>query len=130
MKPKPPNTSDSVLVQSIMGAIAQRDAQKAAGASDAELDANLEATLRACWPVTREWKYLCETCGDTGWRVQTCPADPCLRDRPHLPHEYVTPCWCAKGQHQRAKPAEDTVLNNAADTTTRRRPTRIGRREE
>ena len=87
------------LAQTMMEAISHRRAQRLAGADSDELDANLEKTLRACWPVVRAWKYLCETCRDTGWRVWTCDGGiRCGRTKPHSAHEYVESCTCSKGE--------------------------------
>ena len=90
--------SDKQLAATILEALKQRDAQKQAGALPAELAANLEQTLRASWPVTRAWHYLCERCRDKGWEYFDCPGDrTCGRAHDHGAHEYVRPCTCAAG---------------------------------
>lgn len=57
-------------------------------------------------PVTREWKYYCETCSDSGWQSMFCGAvnDPlkkpwwehrsCGRRGEHGSHEWVMDCPC------------------------------------
>lgn len=54
--------------------------------------------------VTREWRYYCEDCSDSGWRPMWCgpetPQKPwleprsCSRRSDHHSHEWVTPCGC------------------------------------
>ena len=57
-------------------------------------------------PVTREWKYYCERCSDSGWASWWCgPEDHrerrpwwsvarCERRGEHAPHEWVGKCAC------------------------------------
>lgn len=56
--------------------------------------------------VTREWRYYCDDCSDTGWVTAWCgPADQCRRtwvqearcpstQEDHAPHEWVHQCAC------------------------------------
>jgi hypothetical protein len=54
-------------------------------------------------PITREWRYHCEACSDTGWKSWWCgdaPPNPwmergrCQRETEHLAHEWVAECQC------------------------------------
>lgn len=97
--------SDSVLVQTYHAAMAHWDQQKADGVSLTERQAGFEKTIRACWPFTREWKYLCDRCLDYGLEIATCPGDAtCGRVKAHLPHTFGSPCWCAQGSRYKEKP--------------------------
>lgn len=121
MTPHPRKSkTDSVLAECVLAGIEQWADQKAAGATLAERRANLEHTLRAVWPQTRPWHYLCEACGDTGWQPRHCPSQHCGRPfslpRGHrgglkdytgsstifctseAGHDYVKPCLCQKGR--------------------------------
>ena len=82
------------------------DEQKAAGVPREGRIAGLEQSLRAAWPQTREWKYLCGGCDDTGLRLHECPGDKpfCGRRKAHLPHEYGEPCSCAAGLKYQPQP--------------------------
>jgi hypothetical protein len=92
------------LAQTFVAAMRIWDQQKADGVSKAERLAGLEKTLRAAWPQTREWKYLCD-CDDLGIKVSECPGDAtCGRYKAHLPHTFGTPCWCPAGAKYRDKP--------------------------
>jgi hypothetical protein len=54
--------------------------------------------------VTREWRYHCETCADSGWASVWCGDGPspkpwhtlvtCARRHPHDPHGFVRACVC------------------------------------
>ena len=114
------------LAKTYVAAMAQWDAQKAAGVSQEDRLICLEKTLRAAWPQTREWKYLCQTCADHGLEMATCDgrSGRCGRSNPHLAHEFGTACWCAAGERFRAKPkpAEDFTAAGRSQLT------RIGRR--
>src|SRR3990167_3501486 len=89
-----------VLSQTFTAAMALWDQQKADGVGREDRLICLEKTLRAAWPQTREWKYLCRTCADYGLEMATCDgrSGRCGRTRPHLPHEFGTACWCNAGQ--------------------------------
>lgn len=102
------------------------DAMKADGASFAERCRTLEKTLRVTWPFTREWKYLCDRCDDTGLVLYACPGDAtCGRHKVHNAHEYCVPCWCEKGAPFRPPKKTETDELTAVGRTSR--PTRIGR---
>ncbi len=101
------------------------DQQKASGVPLADRLKGLDGLLRQVWPFTREWKFLCEQCNDYGLIMADCPGDAtCGRSRPHLPHDYGRPCWCAKGRAFQPKPQR-----NPDDFTQagRSKPTRVGR---
>jgi hypothetical protein len=121
------------------------DQMKAQGATREERDAFVAKALQAAWPKGREqpWHYLCEVCGDSGWRIRTCVAQSCGRPF-KLPgqasddhtgqgtcgpnHNYAEPCWCAKGRIQREclfkQRAPEDVMARAAKTS---KPTKVGR---
>ena len=100
------------LAQTFAAAMQIWDQQKAEGVPEAERQAGLEKTLRVAWPQVREWKYLCDRCGDTGYEYRHCPEIHCGRpfklpgQKPddyagracRVPHGYVVPCACEKGQ--------------------------------
>jgi hypothetical protein len=44
--------------------------------------------------ISREWRYDCDTCGDTGWASRRCPDTQCGRRIEHGPHEFVERCAC------------------------------------
>ena len=104
------------------------DGQKADGVPLDERVSGLAKTLRASWPFTREWKYLCVQCSDLGLVLTACPGDrTCGRSNRHLPHDFGRPCVCDKGRVFRDKPArptDDDALESAARV---RKPTRLGR---
>lgn len=56
-------------------------------------------------PFTREWKYYCEDCSDTGWKTWWCGPESnqrkpwlsrsvCQRTNAHASHEWVARCAC------------------------------------
>lgn len=93
------------LAQTFMAAMRIWDAEKAEGVPKPERLARLEKTLRACWPFAREWKYLCNECGDLGLVYYECSGgSECGRVNKHLPHTYGRPCFCSKGSRFTAKP--------------------------
>ena len=93
------------LAQTFYAAMEIWDRQKADGVSTADRLAGLEKTLRASWPQTREWKYLCGDCGDIGLIISQCDGgSACGRYKAHLPHSYGSPCWCKAGETYRAQP--------------------------
>jgi hypothetical protein len=58
-------------------------------------------------PITREWRYYCDECSDTGVRSFCCGAgessrwpwmrvERCARRKAHADHEWVEPCPCAE----------------------------------
>lgn len=91
------------LASAVMEAIAIRDQMKADGVTGEDLNCGLEGVLRDLWPKphgrTEPWRYKCERCCDYGYEYFDCPGDEtCGRDTPHAKHDYVRPCYCAKGQ--------------------------------
>lgn len=45
--------------------------------------------------LTRDWKFDCVSCEDTGWVTQQCPERYCGRPRrEHAPHPYMLACVC------------------------------------
>lgn len=45
--------------------------------------------------LTRDWKFDCATCDDTGWVTHQCPERYCGRKRSeHDPHPYMLACAC------------------------------------
>ncbi len=116
----------SSLADTVAEAVRLRAAQKAAGASDAECDRYLEGVLRQSWPFTREWKYLCDKCDDTGLVMGDCSGDAtCGRASIHGRHSFGTPCWCSAGNRFKAKPKTEDDFSQATAKT--RKPTRFGR---
>lgn len=114
--------SDSLLVQTFREAMRIWDAQKAEGISRADRVLGLAQSLKAAWPKGREegWKYLCTGCSDYGLEMHECPGDAtCGRDKPHLPHEFGTPCWCSAGKRFKA-PAKTADDFTGAGTVTRK----------
>ena len=121
-----PALTEGVLSATITEALRLRDRMRADGATATELDAALEKTLRAAWPFAREWKVLCATCRDYGLDLHQCAGDAtCGRTRPHLPHDYGEPCWCAAGKRFRAPMKTEDDFTQAG--TVKRRPSRFGR---
>ena len=138
----------SVLAQSIAAAIENWDLQKADGVSVEERQAGLERTVRAAWPRTREWNYLCSSCRDTGLTMHVCragarcdgistridfPKDKpgkytslCTRGDDRDEHDYGVPCWCDKGRRFRAKPTQASDADEMAARVPKK-PTRFGR---
>ena len=137
-----------IIPHTYLEALRLMAAQAAQGVPREERLAGLEHTLRAAWPQTRKWTYLCERCTDTGWALCLCtPETPCGRPF-RLPrgsnrsgsldstgqgfcavgHAYVVPCWCARGQACRRglegrAPEEDVTEAGR----TPKRLTRVGR---
>ena len=118
--------TDLQLGKTFVAAMELWDGQKANGVTIEDRLICLERTLRAAWPQTREWKFLCQNCRDYGLVIEQCAGDAtCGRDRPHLPHDYGTPCWCSAGQRFRERPKPSPEDFTAAGQS---KPTRIGRR--
>jgi hypothetical protein len=44
--------------------------------------------------ITREWKFDCDDCLDSGWRSRRCPEMACGKRYDHSAHEWVEPCQC------------------------------------
>lgn len=119
------STEHGILAQTLIAALQHWAAQKADGVSLEEREAGLAKTLRAAWPKGREepWRYLCESCEDTGLRTSDCAGDAtCGRAKPHGPHAFGEPCWCPLGARFRAKPkptAEDFTQAGRSKPMTR-----------
>jgi hypothetical protein len=95
------------LAQTFVAAMRIWDAQKADGVPKAERLAGLEKSLRAAWPQSADPGrfYKCRECWDVGAIDCQCPGtDHCGRHKPHLPHSYVAPCFCASGVKFKEKP--------------------------
>lgn len=125
---KKPATPEGQLGAVFTEAMRIWDAQKAEGVPQAERIAGLRETLKAAWPQTREWKYLCQSCSDYGLVMNTCPGVKdaiCGRSNPHQAHEFGTPCWCDAGRRFRPKKASaEDAVDDAARVRT---PTKLGR---
>ncbi len=137
-------STDQQLGATLTEAMRLADQMRAKGESADDIEAYLEAILRATWPQGRGWSYYCDECSDTGWLRATCTSST-LCGRPfQLPHRrlddytgrgrcsrghtFVTPCWCAAGKHRRAALYQERTATE--DTTTAAKvskPTRIGR---
>lgn len=118
--------SELHLADTIMECYRLLDAMKADGVSPEVRAKTLEQTVRQVWPFTREWKYLCQSCGDVGLEMHTCPGDAtCGKSNPHLPHDYGTPCWCDVGRKFRQK--ERTPDDLVASAAKVKKPSRFGR---
>lgn len=123
---------------------------KADGLSGAELDKGLEAVLRDFWPFTREWKFICADCHDSGFQVYVCrrgqrcsgistrtdgPRETALHHRricatnpeSDYEHEYGQACFCARGERFRAKPKPEASDFTDAGKGKRSDLTRFGR---
>ncbi len=112
------------LAKTFVEAMRIWDADKADGVSLSERLTRLERTLRTVWPQTREWKYLCTSCQDIGLVMSACPGDAtCGRHKPHLPHDFGTPCWCDRGRAFRPK-----AKATPEDFTAAGKMTKVGRR--
>ena len=99
------------------------DAQRAEGVTLADRIRGMEATLRSCWPQVREWKYLCNSCDDSGAVYET-------RQTPMYayPVVYVVPCHCSKGARFRAREPHADDFTAAGKTTKKPRDfSRAGR---
>lgn len=117
------------LATAIEDALKIRATMKMSGATGEELERDFEGVVRAVWPFTREWKYLCASCLDTGLEILIChDGKTCglAKGQKHeAPHEYGVPCWCSKGARFRVKSrqSEDDVIAAAAKVS---RPKRFG----
>src|SRR6266853_1090155 len=115
------------LAQTYRAAMRLWDAQKAEGISLEERQRGLEQSLRAAWPQTREWHYLCSACDDYGLVIAQCPggeAQTSRRPRVHTahnstwpcsrPHTYGWPCSCPAGARFRSQPKPEPTDFHAA----------------
>lgn len=122
------------------------DKLKAGGASRYERNKGIEAVLRQTWPFTREWKYECDRCNDTGLVMHVCRHGErcngvstrtdtsfqqpgkhrrlCTLNETYE-HDYGVPCFCPRGARFREQPKHDPATFADAG---RNKPTRLGRR--
>ncbi len=137
--------SEGVLAQTFRAAMAIWDAQKAQGVSEADRQKGLEQSLRAAWPQTREWHYLCQKCDDSGFVFGTCVSGSSCGRPFSLPqqhsddwtgrgkctegHVFAQPCWCSKGAGIRRMLEKRPAPVSADDFTQagRSKPTKVGR---
>lgn len=106
--------TDRQLSASILEALRIRAAQRDQGVPEDVIARDFEQTVRACWPYSREWKFLCGECRDYGMVTHQCDGSrQCGRDKPHAPHDYVIPCWCTKGDRFKAKSKTETDFTEA-----------------
>ena len=123
---KKAHATEGKLASTFREAMVIWDQMKADGMSLVDRVKGLEAVLRDVWPFTREWKYICSNCNDYGLSMGNCPGDAtCGRHKPHLPHEFGTPCWCELGRRFREKPRGGPDDFKAAGRTSK--PSRVGR---
>lgn len=137
----------------IMEAIVYRERLKTEGVSQHDLDAGLESVVRDAWPKAKDrtepWRYICETCGDTGFQMIQCtPRFRCdgLSSRVDSPgdkpgkykrmcvgsttyeHEYGVACRCAKGDTFRPRARnQDADSFEAVAKGRSKQPTKWGR---
>ncbi len=129
---KKPEKFESILLQTFIEANRIREKAVDDGASKADAIAIITNALRAAWPKGRNepWKYICDVCDDTGWRFYQCPGDAtCGRTKKvHAPHDYVEPCWCARGQSLKPKPpSEPDILGGLGKQKKSKGFSRFGR---
>jgi hypothetical protein len=117
--------TEGQLAATIREAVRLRSVMREQGATEEELAAMLEKTVRATWPFTREWHYLCDSCDDTGLILKECPKLPCGRQNPHLPHSYGEPCHCKNGLKFKGKQSDTGT--EFTESTRGRKPGRFGR---
>lgn len=124
---------DGVLAQTYVAAMHIWDAQKEQGVTIAERQAGLEKSLRAAWPQTREWHYLCVQCDDTGFEFRVCREGARCGRQFKLPgshaddhtgrgncgdtHNYMVPCRCSKGRDISAGLHKQPLPSVASDFT-------------
>ena len=140
----------SVFVDRIMAAIHTAGQMRGDGASQAEVTGAIEEAVRAVWPYTREWHYLCDACRDTGLVLHTCRTGArcsgissrtdasgerpgkyrrlcALHPTSTYTHEYGVPCACGKGDRFRPKARSHSDELGEVGKTTSRPLTRWGR---
>ena len=119
----------SALWETVKAAMQQRQEQLAAGATPEEAALNMERSVRAAWPEGQEYHYLCDTCGDTGWRLWRCDGQRrcgCqARFTVHYPHEVADFCTCVKGEAMRPKQTQEAAIATVGKVS--RQPSRFGR---
>jgi len=107
-------------LQTLRDALTLREQMRADGASQAECDSALEEMLRERWPFTREWKYVCKACYDTGLRIER-------RQTRIYGDTFVdvgVPCTCKLGDRFRPRQKRDDDFTAAGKVSG---PTRFGR---
>lgn len=129
-----------VLSRTIHDALEIREQMKASGTPKDELDAYFEQVVRRSWPFTREWKYLCNQCDDTGRVLMVCRKGARCQGVSTVPghtricakepdsdyeHEYGEPCYCSLGQRFKSRPK--TQVDELAQIGKVSKPTRFGR---
>lgn len=126
------------LATAVMECIQLRDKMKADGVTGDDLNRGLEGVLRDMWPKphgrTAPWRLLCEKCNDYGYEYFQCPGDhtcgpnPAKHEdrKPHAPHEFVRPCFCAKGRTMLEK-REHTPDDATTQAAKPKKMTRWGR---
>lgn len=121
--------TESKLASAYLDCLPILDRMKAAGVPFLERIKGLEGVLRQFWPFTREWTYRCSECCDYGLQLRQCDGEQHRcglgKGKPHLPHDYGTPCWCAEGARYRKRERTDQTAVEAAATV--RKPSRFGR---
>ena len=109
----------------IMAAVREAEEMRAAGADAAEVARGLEAVVRDRWPKpkgrTEPWRYLCESCSDTGLVLHS----EVNRLGIHVTTGY--PCVCEKGARFILKPKMRTAEDAVARAAKVSKPTRFGR---
>ena len=96
----PRDTPLGILAQTFREAMRIWDQQKADGVSEAARRNGLEQTLRAAWPQTRVWHYLCVHCEDHGLVIDIRASE--AADQHSQP--VYRPCHCARGARFRPRP--------------------------
>ncbi len=136
----------------IMEAVAYIEGMKAQGATRAQTDQALENVIRDAWPKAKDrtvpWRYICETCGDTGLQMLQCtprfrcngvstridsPGDKpgkykrlCVNSTTYE-HDYGIPCTCAKGDTFRPRQQNQEDAFERAAKSKPRPMSRFGR---
>lgn len=136
----PKSGTDQSLGCVVMAAIATADQMRADGASQVECLDVVEQVLRYGFPHGRPWKYLCQSCQDTGLDMRVCQrGDRCNgvstrtdgpKERPgkyrrlcavdtagDYTHEYGVPCFCSLGQKFRDHPPSAEDFTSAGKTS-------------
>lgn len=122
------------LGETIRELIRMRARMRADGATPDELDRALETALRGSFPHREEpWHFLCSDCDDLGFIWQPdCPGGdfPTCRvsTKPHDPHRWGVPCWCAQGARYQPKREPDHTVPDLGQIGKTKRPQRPFRR--
>lgn len=107
-------TTEETLGAIVLQILAIREDLRHQGATAETMARSTAQLVRDRWPFTREWKYLCDDCGDTGWKEGVCRVkgqcgrpfklpeqredDYTGRGRCSPNHTFVTACHCLKGR--------------------------------